>query len=54
LVSAQKVLGKKAHDTRLVATMQRHGLTHLLTFNSSDFQRFTNIVVLNPTQKFSA
>lgn len=38
--------GKSAHDTRLVAAMKRHGLTHLLTFNSADFRRYPGIVVI--------
>jgi predicted nucleic acid-binding protein len=42
------VAGKQAHDARLVAAMQRHGLTHLLTFNASDFRRFAKIELLDP------
>jgi len=38
----------RAHDTRLVAAMQRHGLTYLLTFNTGDFSRFTAIHGLSP------
>jgi predicted nucleic acid-binding protein len=40
--------GKNAHDARLVAAMQRHGLTHLLTFNVADFQRYATIQTLDP------
>jgi predicted nucleic acid-binding protein len=43
LVSQHDVKGKGAHDARLVAAMQRHGITHLLTFNDKDFERFTGI-----------
>lgn len=39
------VQGKLAHDARLVAAMERHGLTNLLTFNKSDFARFSGINV---------
>jgi len=28
--------------------MTVHGLTHLLTFNTNDFKRFTNITATNP------
>jgi predicted nucleic acid-binding protein len=42
------VTGKQAHDARLVAAMQRHGLTHLLTFNISDFRRYAGIELLDP------
>lgn len=40
--------GKVAHDARYVAAMRTHGLTHLLTFNVSDFTRFTGIALLDP------
>jgi predicted nucleic acid-binding protein len=42
------VVGKHAHDARLVAAMKVHNLTHLLTFNDGDFKRFTEIIVVNP------
>jgi len=48
LVTAHAVLGKNAHDARLVAAMVVHGVTHLLTFNDADFRRFTAITVLTP------
>jgi hypothetical protein len=40
LVASTPCLGKEAHDARLVSAMQRHGLTHILTFNTGDFARF--------------
>ncbi len=42
------ILGKQVHDARLVAVMLVHGVTHLLTFNAGDFQRFAEIVVVVP------
>jgi predicted nucleic acid-binding protein len=48
LVSDFAVLGKNAHDARLVAAMQRHGVSHLLTFNEPDFARYATITVLTP------
>lgn len=48
LVKAHDVKGKKAHDARLVAAMNRHRLTHLLTFNPDDFLRYSGITVLTP------
>jgi predicted nucleic acid-binding protein len=48
LVSAFNVVGKPAHDERLVAAMLRHGITELLTFNSTDFSRYTQINVHTP------
>lgn len=41
LVTTNAVLGKNAHDARLVAAMLVHGVTHLLTFNDADFRRFS-------------
>jgi len=43
-----KVSGKQAHDARLVAAMRVHDVTHLLTFNTDDFKRFTTIRAVNP------
>jgi predicted nucleic acid-binding protein len=48
LVTNCKVPGKQAHDARLVAAMQRHALSHLLTFNLADFKRYPDIIVLDP------
>ena len=48
LVTTHAVSGKNAHDARLVAAMLTHGLTHLLTFNDADFQRFTAVVTVTP------
>ncbi|QDV73218.1 type II toxin-antitoxin system VapC family toxin [Botrimarina mediterranea] len=48
LVVEHKVLGKNAHDARLVAAMQRHGMSRLLTFNGGDFNRYSGVEVLNP------
>ena len=40
--------GKKAHDARLVAAMNLHGITHIVTFNSDDFARDAGITVIHP------
>lgn len=53
LVVRHAVHGKLAHDARLVAAMKRHGLTNLLTFNHSDFARFTGINVFTPANILS-
>lgn len=42
------VIGKQAHDAHVIASMLVHRVTHLLTFNDSDFKRFTEITVVNP------
>ncbi|QDV81055.1 type II toxin-antitoxin system VapC family toxin [Botrimarina mediterranea] len=48
LVAQYQVLGKNAHDARLVAAMVRHDTTRILTFNVSDFKRYEGIEVLDP------
>jgi len=48
LAARGAVQGKQTHDARLVAALQRHGLTHLLTFNAGDFQRYAGVAILNP------
>ncbi len=48
IVLQYQVAGKQAHDARLVAAMRVHNLSHLLTFNTSDFHRFPFITAINP------
>ncbi len=48
LVAGTPVIGKNAHDARLVAAMMVHGLTHLLTFNTKDFPRYSGITAVEP------
>ncbi len=48
LVIKYQVRGKKVHDTRLVAAAIAHQITHLLTFNTDDFKRFTEITAIDP------
>lgn len=48
IVLQYRVSGKQAHDARLVAAMHVHNLTHLLTFNTADFKRFSFITAANP------
>jgi predicted nucleic acid-binding protein len=45
------VIGKQAHDARLVAAMKAHGISHLLTFNVAHFNRYSageGITVIDP------
>ena len=46
LVIRHRVAGKPTHDARLVAAMVAHSLTHILTFNTDDFKRFSGILPL--------
>jgi predicted nucleic acid-binding protein len=50
LVTQHSVLGKNAHDARIVAAMKIHNVTHLLTFNTDDFKRYSGISVISPSQ----
>ncbi|MCC5639964.1 type II toxin-antitoxin system VapC family toxin [Nostoc sp. CHAB 5844] len=43
LVVAYGIRGVNVHDARLVAAMLVHGLTYILTFNISDFGRYSEI-----------
>jgi predicted nucleic acid-binding protein len=44
------VSGVQVYDTRLVAAMKVHGVTHVLTFNTTDFIRYASagIVAVDP------
>ena len=48
LVIQHQVSGKPAHDARLVAAMQVHGLTSILTFDKTGFSRYAGIEVVSP------
>ena len=50
LVTLHQVKGKLAHDARLVAAMQRHSLSNILTFNTADFVRFPGIQIYSPAE----
>jgi predicted nucleic acid-binding protein len=48
LVTAAGVSGVQVHDARLAAVMRVHGLTHILTFNTTDFARYPGITPVHP------
>ncbi len=48
LCTRHAVRGRQAHDTRLVAVMLAHGITHLVTLNAGDFERYSEIKCLVP------
>lgn len=50
LVIEHQVSGKPAHDARLVAAMQAHGLSAILTFDKTGFSRYPGIEVLHPAE----
>jgi predicted nucleic acid-binding protein len=48
LVFAYGISGTKVHDARIVAGMIVHGVRHILTLDRSDFERYTEIVIVPP------
>lgn len=50
LVNQYGVSGKPTHDARIVAAILEHGISHILTFNVRDFQRYASlgIVAVDP------
>ncbi len=48
LVAAHDVKGKRIHDAHLLATMKANGVSHLLTFNASDFPVMDDLAILSP------
>ena len=48
LVLEFAISGVQVHDARLAASMYVHQVSHILTFNTSDFARFTGLVALEP------
>jgi predicted nucleic acid-binding protein len=48
LVTTNKIMGKRTHDARMIAAMLANGVTHLVTFNPSDFSGISTITVIRP------
>ncbi|HKI33343.1 MAG TPA: type II toxin-antitoxin system VapC family toxin [Gemmataceae bacterium] len=46
LVVAFGVSGAPVYDARLVAAMRVHGLTHILTWNTTDFARYAPLGIM--------
>jgi predicted nucleic acid-binding protein len=49
LVIAHSVVGKQVHDTKLVAAMLTHKIDQILTLNTADFTRFSQIKAIHPS-----
>jgi len=49
IVAAHKVKGVKVYDARLAAIMSVYAVENVLTFNSVDFERFTNVRAIQPS-----
>lgn len=50
LANKVRATGKAVHDLRLVALMQAHGITDILTLNPADFKRYSEITAVEPTE----
>src|SRR5205814_9566077 len=50
LVTRHGVIGKQTHDAHLVAAMQMHSVTCILTFSANYFARFSGITILDPAR----
>ena len=50
LIADFSVMGLKVFDARLVAIMNVHGVKSILTYNTADFVRYTNLTVIHPSQ----
>ena len=48
LVVSHSVMGVQVHDARIVAVMNVHGVTHILTLNGADFTRYAGITCVAP------
>jgi predicted nucleic acid-binding protein len=49
IVAAHKVEGVRVYDARLAAIMSVYSIESVLTFNSLDFERFSNVRVIHPS-----
>jgi hypothetical protein len=48
LVVQHNVSGKKVHDCRLVAMMNVHKVSRVMTFNADDFSRYPGMLTISP------
>ena len=48
LLLDHEVRGVQVHDAHLAAVLEVHRVSHLLTYNATDFKRFSNIVAVHP------
>jgi len=46
LVDTYAVTGRQVYDARLVAVMQAHGITHLLTLDPTGFRRYSAVITV--------
>ena len=49
IVTIYKVKGVKVYDARLIAVMSVYAVESILTFNTTDFERFANVRAIHPS-----
>ena len=49
LLKRHQIKGVSVHDARLVSVMLAQNITHILTFDTGDFARYTEITAIHPT-----
>ena len=49
LLVAQRIRGVQVHDARLASVMIANGIRRIVTFNASDFARFSDIEAVHPS-----
>jgi predicted nucleic acid-binding protein len=47
-LKSRTIQGKQIHDANIVATMRRHGISWLLTHNTTDFARYVPDISVLP------
>lgn len=50
LIVTHAIRGVVIHDARMVAAMNIHGVTHILTFNENDFKHYPGITIVSPDE----
>jgi predicted nucleic acid-binding protein len=48
LIITYQIKGKRSHDVKIIACMIVHQIENILTFNTDDFKKFTEIIAINP------
>jgi predicted nucleic acid-binding protein len=48
IVVQHNVSGVQVHDARVAAVMYVHGVSHILTLNVTDFERFSGLTAVHP------
>jgi predicted nucleic acid-binding protein len=50
LMKVHEVRGIQVHDAHLAAVLEVHRVSHLLTFNGTDFKRFPKVIAVHPQE----